>query len=220
VRTGPGTNYPSIGGLQVGETAVVIGRDAASNWFNIEFEQSSAGQAWIAAIVVTYEGDIDDLPVIAAPPPPPATATPRPSSNPAPGPVAGTHGVSGQLTLCSGKLTFAVQERVCFVEWIKNNTAAPVSYGVLGVGALNTGTGASVFQTSWNAQGVEDGRLWIDPGCIGPTDRCNGQWEDGLRLGSPGTWRLSMQVCFSNYPDCLNGGDWEVLSGAIVITVN
>src|SRR5690606_39602270 len=72
----------------------------------------------------------DPLPIAPTPLPPPATATPRPGSNPAPGPVAGTHGVTGQLTLCSGKLTYAVQERVCFVEWIKNNTAEPISYGV------------------------------------------------------------------------------------------
>ncbi len=220
VRAGPGTHYPSIGGLQLGETAVVLGRNAAGDWFAIDYGLASEGNAWIAEVVVDYAGDISALPIVAAPPPPPPTATPRPAANPAPGPVTGSHGVSGQLTLCGARVIFAVQERVCFVEWIKNNTAEPISYGILGVGAVNTGGGGAVFQTSWSAQGVLDGRLWIDPGCVGPTDRCNGQWEDGLRITSPGTWRLTMQVCFSDYTTCLDGGDWEVLSGAIVITVN
>jgi hypothetical protein len=220
VRAGPGTNYPTIGGLQLGESAPVLGRNAGSDWFAIDYGLASQGQAWISAAVVSYEGDIADLPILPAPPPPPPTATSPPASNPAPGPVTGAHGVSGQLTLCSAKVIYAVQERVCFVEWIKNNTAAPIGYGILGVGAVNLSAGGSVFQTSWFGQGLPDGFLWIDPGCIGPTDRCNGPWEDGVRLPSPGAWRLTMQVCFSAYPACINGGDWEVLSGAIVITVN
>ncbi|MCC7360450.1 MAG: SH3 domain-containing protein [Anaerolineales bacterium] len=219
VRGGPGTNYDVIGGIKAGDTAPVIGMNAARTWYAIDFGSALEGRAWVSGQVATYAGDDADLPVIAAPPPPPPSPTPKPASNPAPGPVAGTHGVSGQLTMCGGRLSFAVNERVCFVEWIKNTTAAPISYGVLGVIAVKS-TGGTQFQTSWDAQGAASGLLWIDPGCVGPTDRCNGPWEDGMRLPSAGSWRLSMQVCFSDFTTCLNGGDWETLSAPITISVN
>jgi hypothetical protein len=220
VRSGPGVNYPPVGALEEGVNAPVIGRNAAGTWFVIEFSGGFGGEGWISGQVVEYAGEIDDLPVVAAPPPPAATATPRPSSNPAPGPVTGSHGVSGQLIMCGGRLSFAANERVCFVEWIRNNTGAPISYGVLGVIAVNTSTGATQFQSSWDAQGAPDGFLWIDPGCIGPTDRCNGQWEDGMRIGTPGSWRLTLQVCFSDFGTCLTGGDWETLSAPITVSIN
>jgi hypothetical protein len=169
--------------------------------------------------VARYDGDDNALPVLSAPPTPLPSATPKPVNNPAPGPVAGTHGVNGQLTMCGGRLSFAVNERVCFVEWIKNTTAAPIGYGVLGVGAVKSG-GGSQFQTSWSAQLAPQGLLWIDPGCIGPTDRCNGAWEDGMRLPSAGSWRLTLQVCFSDFNTCLEAGEWEVLSAPITVSIN
>jgi hypothetical protein len=220
VRSGPGTNYPAVGALEQGASAPAIGRNAAGTWFVIEFSGGFGGEGWISGQVVEYGGDVNDLPVVAAPPPPAASATPRPSSNPAPGPVAGAHGVTGQLTMCGGKLAYAVNERVCFVETIRNTTGEPISYGVLGVIAINTATGATQFQTSWDGSGAPGGWLWIDPGCTGPTDRCNGAWEDGMRLGAAGNWRLSMQVCFSDFGTCLNGGDWETLSAPITVSVN
>ena len=198
----------------------VIGISAGGTWYAIDFGSAREGRAWVSAQVATFAGNDSDLPIIAAPPKPAATATTKPANNPAPGPIAGTHGVSGQLTMCGGKLNFAVNERVCFVEWIKNTTAAPIKYGILGVGAVNTSGGGSLFHTSWDAQAVPDGFLWIDPGCIGPTDRCNGVWEDGLRLASAGNWRLTLQVCFSDFTTCLNGGDWETLSAPITVSIN
>lgn len=220
VRGGPGTNYPTVGALEQGASAPVVGRNAGGTWFVIEFSRGFGGEGWISGQVVDFAGDLDDLPVIAAPPPPAPTATPRPASNPAPGPIAGSHGLSGQLTMCGGRLSFAVNERVCFVEMIRNNSTAAVGYGVLGVIAVNPNTGATQFQSSWDGQGAEGGWLWIDPGCVGPTDRCNGQWEDGMRIGTPGSWRLTLQVCFSDFGACLNGGDWETLSAPITISVN
>ena len=219
VRGGPGTNYEVIGGIKEGDTVPVLGMNAARTWYAIDFGSAAEGRAWVSQQVAQFAGNDGDLPIVAAPAPPPPTATAKPANNPAPGPVAGTHGVSGQLSMCGGKLSFAVNERVCFVEWIKNTTTAPISYGVLGVIAVKS-TGGTQFQTSWDAQGAPSGLLWIDPGCIGPTDRCNGVWEDGMRLPSAGSWRLSMQVCFSDFTTCLNGGDWETLSAPITVSVN
>jgi uncharacterized protein YraI len=219
VRTGPGVNYPVVGGLKVGDTAPVVGRDASSSWYEISYKGGFAGQGWISAVTATYNGDKNQLPVVAAPPPPAPTATPKPAGNPNGGLVNGAHGVSGMLNLCSSQVTFAVNERVCFVEWIKNNTTQSVAYGILGVTAIKAG-GGTQFQTSWSGQDAAHGLLAIDPGCIGPTDRCKGQWEDGMRLSSPGNYQLFLNVCFSDYPTCRgSSGDWEVLSGSIVITI-
>ena len=79
----------------------------------------------------TFNGDMAALPLVAAPPPPAASATPRPNATAAPsgggGPVAGSHGLTGRLTLCNaGKTVFATNERICFVESIRN-TLAPRS---------------------------------------------------------------------------------------------
>ncbi len=220
VRSGPGTEYEVIGGIKEGDSVPVFGISAGGGWYAIDFGSALEGRAWVSAQVATFPGSDSDLPLIAAPPQPAATATTKPANNPAPGPLAGTHGVSGQLRMCGGKLNFAVNERVCFIEWIKNTTAAPVSYGVLGVQAVSLSGGGTKFQTSWDANAVPDGFLWIDPGCIGPTDRCNGEWEDGLRLPSAGNWRLTLTVCFSDFTTCLNAGDWEALSIPITVAVN
>jgi hypothetical protein len=130
-------------------------------------------------------------------------------------------GLSGKLTLCSGKTTFAPGERICLVEWIQNNTGAPISYGILGLRATHTGdAGIWKFHTSWDAAGLPNGLLGIDPGCVGPTDRCNGEWRDeGLTLGSPGTYQVTLSVCFSEFSACTGGGHWEAMSGPLFITI-
>ena len=219
VRSGPGVNYPVVGGIAVGDTAPVVGRDASSNWYEISYKGGLAGQGWISAVTASYDGDKSKLPVVAPPATPAPTATPKPAGNPNGGLVNGSHGVSGMLNLCSSQVTFAVNERVCFVEWIKNNTTQTINYGILGVTAVKAG-GGTQFQTSWSGQDAAHGMLAIDAGCIGPTDRCKGQWEDGMRLSSPGNYHLFLNVCFSDYPTCRgSSGDWEVLSGSIVISV-
>lgn len=218
VRSGPGTNYPIIGGLSAGSTHSVVGRDSTSRWFVIAFADATGGQGWVSGTYVEYNGASDSLPVINAPPPPPATATPKgvPTS---PGPVGG-RGLVGNLTLCnSTKTTYAVNERICFVEWIRNNTNAPISYGLIGVSAANLSGGASAFQTSWDAAGIPGGYLGVDANCEGPTDRCKGAWEDGIRIPTPGSYRLTLQICYSTFSQCLNTGDWETLSAGINITI-
>jgi len=224
VRGGPGTNYPVVGSIKAGDTAPLLGRNAAGDWFVIGYKNGLAGQGWVSAnsSISSYSGDKSHLAVVAAPPVPATavpTATPKPAGNPNGALVNGAHGVSGMLNLCSNQVTFAVNERVCFVEWIKNNTTQAVPYGLLRVTAVKAG-GGTQFQTSWSGEQAAHGMLGIDPGCIGPTDRCKGQWEDGIRLSSACSYQLFLSVCFSDYPTCRGTtGDWETLSGAIVITV-
>jgi hypothetical protein len=222
VRSGPSTDYPIVGNLPAGATAQVFGRDVSSTWFVIETGSTGSGRGWISGLITTYSGDASALPIVAAPPPPAASATPRPPTGGGGGggggggPVTGSHGVTGNLRLCnSGKTTYAVNERICFVEFIHNNASAPVSYGILGVAASN-----GQFQTSWSADLAPEGWLWIDPGCDGPTDRCNGAWEDGIRIGTPGTFSLVLSVCFSPFGECQSANAaWENLSQPITIRV-
>ncbi len=93
VRSGPGTNYPVVGGLGEGQSALVTGRNADSSWWQISFQ---GGVAWIANSVVTANSQAFNAPVASAPPPPPTntplpptatsppTATPGPSATPVP----------------------------------------------------------------------------------------------------------------------------------------
>jgi hypothetical protein len=228
VRNGPGLNYAVIAGMNEGDTAPALGRDSSGTWFAIALRGAGGCCGWIAAQVSSYDGDTNSLEVIAAPAAPAATSAaaaptspPATSAGPAPGQIVNARGLSARLTLCSNRTTYAVNERVCFIEWIKNNTDQPIRYGILGVQADNL-AGGGQFQTSWSGIGplAEGGQQRVDPGCEGPTDRCGGQWEDGIRIATPGTYRLTMRICFSPLEQCQGaGGDWAVMSAPITITV-
>jgi hypothetical protein len=224
VRSGPGVTYPVVANLAAGDTATVVGKDTSGTWFAIETTRTSSGQAWIAGLVATFEGDTASLPIVAAPPPPAVPPTTSAPAAPPPsgggGPVTGQRGITGQLTLCNARTTYGTNERICFVESIRNTTSAPVSYGILGVQASSLSGGSGQFQTSWNGDLAPGGVLWIDPGCEGPTDRCKGSWEDGMTIRNPGTYRLVLSVCFSDFNTCLGtSGAWETLSQPIVVSV-
>lgn len=212
IRSGPSVAYIIIGNLESGAQAEVVGRDSTGQWLVIVFASAKTGQGWVAQRVGAYAGDVESLPVVAAPPLPP-TAIP-PTATPAPRPVAGARGLTGQLTLCHPKTTYAVGERICFNEKIVNTSSVFVPYGVLGVLAVSASGGPAQFQTSWS------GELGINPGCVGPTDRCGGPWEDGMRIATPGDYWLYLQICYSPIDTCLSGGEWESLAGGIAITVS
>lgn len=57
LRSGPGTNYPVVGGVQAGAGLAVVGRNQAGDWLAL------AGGAWISAGLVA--GAPADLPVAA-----------------------------------------------------------------------------------------------------------------------------------------------------------
>jgi hypothetical protein len=146
------------------------------------------------------------------------TGTPLPTVattvTPAP-PVSG-RGIAGELTLCNPeKPTFAATiERICFREKIVNTTSQAVAYDIIGVQATNLSGGPSQFQTSWR------GDLSIGPGCTGPTDSCGGPWEDGMYFATPGTYRLTLSICYSKIDVCLgSSGDWETLTSGVEVTV-
>jgi hypothetical protein len=130
-------------------------------------------------------------------------------------PVSG-HGVTGELILCNPeKPSFAAAiERICFREKIVNITGQAISYGVVGVQITSLSGGPIDFHTSWR------GALSIGPGCTGPIDACGGPWEDGIYIATPGTYRLTLAMCFSDINTCLgSSGDWETLTSGVNVTV-
>ncbi len=107
VRSGPGTNYPVVGGLMEGQSAPVTGRNADASWWQINL---SGQVGWIANSVVTANAQAANAPVVSAPPPPatntpaPPTATPTPTG-PTNTPVPTTGFRADQTNLSAGQCT-------------------------------------------------------------------------------------------------------------------
>lgn len=75
-RTGPGTAYPLIGALAVGQTAEVVGRSHNSdNW--IIKNPNGYGTCWLWGQYATAVGNTGALPVIQPPPTPTPTTPPN-----------------------------------------------------------------------------------------------------------------------------------------------
>lgn len=84
VRSGPGTAYGRIGSLVVGQRYPVTGKNAAGDWWQIDF---NGQQGWVVGNLVSTEGALDGVQVAsaAAPPPPrPTSPPPPPTSTPVP----------------------------------------------------------------------------------------------------------------------------------------
>lgn len=76
-RTGPGQAYPLLGGLNVGQTAEVLGRNSDSTYFFIR-NPSGGANCWLWGQYATTAGNIAALPVFTPPPTPTPTFTPTP----------------------------------------------------------------------------------------------------------------------------------------------
>ena len=83
-RSGPGTNYPIVGRVTRGQTFTPDGRNRAGDWLRFN---STAGQVWVYAPLMTVTG-LDRVSVVSTPRPPvPPTLTPVPAQPPSPTPV-------------------------------------------------------------------------------------------------------------------------------------
>jgi hypothetical protein len=80
-RTGPGVAYDLIGGLLVGEKAVVVGKYTARNYWIID-NPDAAGSCWLWGEYAVVTGDIARLPEMTPPPSPTPTRTLTPSLTP------------------------------------------------------------------------------------------------------------------------------------------
>lgn len=82
-RTGPGIIYDRVGGLLVGEEAVVIGKYTIDNYWIINNPDSS-GTCWLWGQYATISGNTAGLPEYTPPPTPTPTFTSTPSPPTAP----------------------------------------------------------------------------------------------------------------------------------------
>ena len=69
-RTGPGRTYARLGGLQVGQVAEVVGRNAASTYWIIRNPARPSETCWLWGEYATVTGDTGSLTVYTPPPVP------------------------------------------------------------------------------------------------------------------------------------------------------
>ena len=207
VRTGPGLTYGTIGGINVGETAPVIGRDSTSQWFAISFAAGPNGTGWVSALVATFGGNINDLPVVqAAAPPPAATAVPATNTGAPPPPPAATNtpsvqgagGIETQLWTMA-KTTGAPNESLFFEFKVVNTSGSAITYGIL---AGHTDSG--VTADSWHDP--------LQPGKVL-------DWKDHINFPNPGTYQVYLGICYQSHDVCKSGGTWIRLSNSIAVTI-
>ena len=80
LRAGPGPNYPAQTKLSKGTKVTARGRDLESEWLILV----PPPNGWIKASFVSLSGEIQSLPIVAAPPTPVPTPTTAPSLTPMP----------------------------------------------------------------------------------------------------------------------------------------
>lgn len=211
VRTGPGLTYPPVGGLNIGDTAPVIGRDSSAQWFAISFDGAPQGTGWVSALVASFNGTINDLPVIqpAAPPPAatavPATNTAPPANNTAPPAATSTPNVQGAGGIETHyfrmhKTSGAVNESMFFDFEVVNTTGSNITFGLLAAH-----TDAGVTAASWDAPLV--------PGKVLT-------WTDHINFPSAGTYQVYLGICYSSHDACkLASTPWVRLSNSIAVTI-
>ena len=211
VRSGPGLTYGVLGGLNSGDTAVLLGRDASAQWFAIEYALGPNGVGWVSALVATVSGNVNDLPVIdAAAPPPAATNAPAPTNTSAPAatnapqpsatPQLGARGIVAN-SFSVENASAAVGQDVWFNFSVKNTSSGTVNYGVLAAH-----TDAGVTAQSWTNESLDAGETLT--------------WRDHINFPTAGTYQLYLGICFSDKNACLTGGaGWDKLSSSITITI-
>jgi uncharacterized protein YgiM (DUF1202 family) len=85
IRNAPSTSSQQIGSLNKGDTAQVVGRNAAGDWWQIALPSSPTARGWIFASFADANGPIDSLPVVPAGGGAPAPIVPpAPRGNPYP----------------------------------------------------------------------------------------------------------------------------------------
>ncbi|MEZ4675625.1 MAG: SH3 domain-containing protein [Caldilineaceae bacterium] len=87
MRSGPGIDYAVIGALSAGDSAQILGKNEAGNWWQVQ--GSDGSQGWLYGPLVQTSGDTAAVAVVLNIPTPPPTAVPVPTEPSAPAePVA------------------------------------------------------------------------------------------------------------------------------------
>ncbi len=128
VRSGPGTNFPSLGVAPFGTEGEIIGRSADGRWWVAAVPTAPGGMGWVSADCVAVT-DAADVPVIASPAPPVViipTATPFPTPTPQP---AATATPAPQMSFTADQTTIN-QGSCTTLRWSVENVQAVWVYPV------------------------------------------------------------------------------------------
>lgn len=76
VRSGPGTDYPILQGMEAGAQAEIVAKNPQADWWQVVLPDGALG--WVYGALVQTAGAIDAIAVASDIPAPPPTATPAP----------------------------------------------------------------------------------------------------------------------------------------------
>lgn len=122
-RVGPGKVYDRVGGLLVGETAEVFGKDPSSNYWYIRNPDNSNSFCWLWGEYATLSGNTAFLPIYTPPP----TPTPQPDFDVE----------YANIDSCVG----------WWLEFILENTG-PVTFESIGIAIRDADTGTALNDSS------------------------------------------------------------------------
>ncbi len=184
LRSGPGTAFGTVGQLNAGQTARILGKNQDGSWFQIE--RSGADPAWVVARLVSTQGPADQVAVAENIPEPPAVAAApaaaasAPAAAPAAAPVAAAPRPSG-----GGSFGYGVQAHM-----IHNDQAGKVMQMTKGMGF------------NWVKQQIEWKVFEASPGQIG--------WGEMDRLvNEAGANGVNMLFSVVNAPDWAREGGFD-----------
>lgn len=139
VRSGPGTNYPVIGGLKLGASVQIVGRHSASGWWQVSFQGAKTGWVSGAASLVKVSGATDKTPEVTAPPAPARVAS---------APTAGK--------------TIVFQESSGGAIYVIGSDGRGLRGLTTGMDPAISPDGRQVAFTRWSASGLgSTGSLWV-----------------------------------------------------------
>jgi heat shock protein HslJ len=122
VRSGPGANFPIIGAARAGDEGEIIGRSADGGWWAVSVPSAPGGVGWVSVDFVLAT-NVENVPVIAAPPPPPpAPTSPPPPPTPTPLPQA-TATPSAEIAFWADR-TSINQGQCATLNWSVQNVQA------------------------------------------------------------------------------------------------
>lgn len=139
--------------------------------------------------------------------PPVPTATPLPTDTPQPTSPSAIAGLSNVKFWVDNPVVVA-NTRISFNFSVTNSGATDIVFGPLGVVVLDANGNNIHFHTSWPRWELKPGKTE--------------NWNDGVTIGTPGTYQLRLSACIPYNGDHCDsgGGDWYNLSDPVTVTVN
>jgi uncharacterized protein YraI len=199
IRTGPSPAYPIVASLKAGQTATVVGRDSGSIWFAISFDAAPGGTGWVFAALVTYGGNINDLPVVQPSAPPPPTAV-LPTNTPAATSIPNVNGIQTRYFQMVDT-TGTTGQHMRFKFQVVNISGSTITYGIL---AAHTDVGVTADS-------------WHDPLLPGKVLT----WDDHIDFSTSGVYQVYLGICFAAHDPCKSGSaPWTRLSNSVQVTIN